>query len=37
VAAGAVLEAINGLAEALTGDRTLFWNKPHSTGSHSIG
>lgn len=25
-------EAINDLAEALTGDRELFWNKPHLIG-----
>lgn len=31
IAAQAVVEAIDGLAEALTGDRRLFPTKPHST------
>ncbi|TCZ61092.1 hypothetical protein [Roseicella aquatilis] len=34
-AASAVMDALDGLAEALTGDRERFWAKPHSTTPHS--
>jgi hypothetical protein len=32
VAAGRLMEAIDDVAEVLTGDRRLFHGKPHSTG-----
>lgn len=35
LAASQAMAAVDDLAEALTGDRTLFWSKPHSVGASS--
>ena len=32
-AAGKAMEALDDLAGALTGNREVFWSKPHGTGS----